>query len=108
MNICIIRHGEIDWNLCGKLQGREDIPLNQNGIAQAKNCGLYLKSGKWQAVFTSPLLRARQTAEIIAGAVQIPNSIYEDNDLIERDYGKASFEFPQNGKNGKQERLHGL
>jgi len=89
MNICIIRHGETDWNVIGKLQGREDIPLNCNGKLQAEHCGLSFKNGNWRAIFTSPLLRARQTADIIADILNI-TEVYEDADLIERDYGKAS------------------
>ena len=89
MNICLIRHGETDWNVTGKLQGREDIPLNQNGKLQAENCGLALNKQRWKTIFTSPLLRARQTADIIADILDI-HEIHEENDLMERDYGKAS------------------
>ena len=89
MKICLIRHGETDWNVIGRLQGREDIPLNENGKTQAKHCGLALKSMTWTAIITSPLLRARRTAEIIADALNI-QEIYDDANLVERDYGKAS------------------
>lgn len=89
MNICIIRHGETDWNIIGKLQGREDIPLNDNGKTQAELCGLALGNKKWKAIFTSPLSRARQTADIIASVLDI-HEVYHENDLVERDYGKAS------------------
>ena len=89
MKICLIRHGETDWNVIGRLQGREDIPLNENGKTQAKHCGMALKSMTWAAIITSPLLRARQTAEIIAGALNI-QEIHDDTNLAERDYGKAS------------------
>jgi len=89
MKICLIRHGETDWNVIGRLQGREDIPLNENGMAQAKNCGLALKGGAWTAVVTSTLSRAKHTAEIIADALNI-EQFHEDVDLVEADYGKAS------------------
>jgi uncharacterized phosphatase len=89
MNICLIRHGETDWNIAGRLQGREDVPLNKNGELQAMNCGLALSKQTWKAVITSPLLRAKQTADIIAGVLGI-REVYKDFDLIERDYGKAS------------------
>ena len=89
VSICLVRHGETDWNKIGRLQGREDIPLNSNGVFQAEKCGLALKKRKWGAVFSSPLLRARQTADIIARSNEI-NRVSEDYDLIERDYGNAS------------------
>ena len=89
MYICVIRHGETDWNVIGKLQGREDVPLNQNGVSQAERCALSLLKWKWKAIITSPLLRASQTAEIIARTLNT-QEIYEDIDLIERDYGEAS------------------
>jgi len=89
MEICLIRHGETDWNVSGRLQGREDIPLNANGISQAEQCGLNLKRGNWRAIITSPLLRARQTADVIASVLNI-GPVSEDIGLIERDYGKAS------------------
>jgi len=71
------------------LQGREDIQLNQTGRLQAQQCGLALSKRKWKAIITSPLLRARQTADIIADMLEV-DEVYEDHDLIERDYGKAS------------------
>ena len=89
MKICLIRHGETDWNVIGRLQGREDIPLNENGKTQAEQCGSALKSMMWSAIITSPLLRARQTAEIIADVLNI-QTVHDDADLVERDYGKAS------------------
>ena len=84
-----MRHGETDWNNAGRLQGREDIPLNHNGILQAGHCALALKKRRWDAIFSSPLLRAKQTADIIADINDV-RRVYEDADLIERDYGKAS------------------
>jgi len=89
MKICLIRHGETDWNAMGKWQGREDIPLNTNGIKQAERCGAALKQGRWGAIFTSPLCRAKKTAEVLAGALNI-SRVYEEDDLTERDYGAAS------------------
>jgi len=89
MDICLIRHGETDWNVIGKLQGREDIPLNENGKLQAKHCGMSLSGTKWKSVVTSSLLRAKQTADIIANVLNI-HDIHTDTKLIERDYRKAS------------------
>jgi len=90
MKICIIRHGETDWNIAGKLQGREDIPLNETGAAQARDCASALAgaNGTWAAVYTSPLSRAVRTAEIIAAALNVP--VIADEALTERDFGKSS------------------
>jgi uncharacterized phosphatase len=89
MRICIIRHGETDWNIKGKLQGRENIPLNKEGIKQIEGTIEYLKKYKWDKIITSPLLRARQSAEIIAKNIGI-NGIHEEENFIERDYGEVS------------------
>ena len=89
MTICLIRHGETDWNVIGRLQGREDIPLNENGMLQAEQCGKVLSKRNWNAIITSPLLRARQTTDIIADILKI-KEVHENYDLVERDYGKAS------------------
>ena len=89
MRICLLRHGITDWNNLGKLQGRENVPLNSIGIEQVKDAAKYLKNHKWKAIITSPLSRARMSAEIIAK--EIGNiEIHEEIDFIERDYGKAS------------------
>ncbi|MEK3822253.1 histidine phosphatase family protein [Cytobacillus sp. FSL W8-0315] len=85
--ICLVRHGETDWNSFGKLQGRTDIPLNSNGINQARECGKFLASANWDLIVTSPLQRAKQSAEIISSLINIP--IYEMADFLERDYGDA-------------------
>jgi uncharacterized phosphatase len=89
MNIFVIRHGETDWNIIGRWQGREDIELNENGRVQAHNCAETMKNRKWSAILSSPLKRARETADIMATVLGIDN-VYEDIDLIERDIGQVS------------------
>ena len=89
MKIYLIRHGETDWNRQGRFQGREDIPLNENGIEQAKRCGEALKTEQFCAVVTSPLVRAKKTGEIIAGYLGIEQVILEEG-IIERDFSKVS------------------
>ncbi|MBH1940540.1 histidine phosphatase family protein [Mobilitalea sibirica] len=86
MKIYLIRHGETDWNLQGRLQGREDIALNDNGIHQAKRCGQAFKDKEIKAVITSPLIRAKKTAEIISENISVDHFIVEEA-LIERDFG---------------------
>ncbi len=89
MRIYLIRHGETDWNLQGRFQGREDIPLNETGIAQAKRCGAALATRHIRAVVTSPLIRARRTGEIIAQYLGIEQVIVEEG-ITERDFSKVS------------------
>ncbi|MGE6630882.1 histidine phosphatase family protein [Bacillus sp. NPDC077027] len=85
--ICLVRHGETDWNSAKRLQGRTDIPLNETGKQQAEQTGLYLKESHWDVIISSPLTRAKQTAEIIRQHVHAPIVIMDD--FIERDYGDA-------------------
>ena len=85
--ICIVRHGETDWNVQGRLQGRTDIPLNENGKMQAKKCGEFLAKTSWEVIITSPLKRARETAEIIAHHVKKP--VITNDAFIEKSFGEA-------------------
>ena len=83
--IYIIRHGQTEKNRASVLQGRSDIPLNDSGRQQAEEVkDRFIKAGiHFDLVYTSPLIRAVQTAEIIAGG--IPQ--LKDDRLIEMDYG---------------------
>jgi uncharacterized phosphatase len=92
--VCLVRHGETDWNKLEKTQGREDIKLNRKGIVQASKCAELLKTAQWDVIVTSPLKRAKTTAQIISGYLGIAK-IDEIYDFIERDYGKASGTTPQ-------------
>ena len=87
MEICLVRHGETDWNKVGKLQGHTDIALNENGMKQAEMCAQFLKGNGYELVFTSPLKRAKQTAQIIAQKSAL--QIIEMPLFIERNYGNA-------------------
>ena len=94
MKIYLIRHGETEWNHLMRFQGREDIPLNENGIAQAKACGQALAGCGIQAVYTSPLARAHRTGEIIAACAGLPESaVVVLPEFIERDMGEYSGQF---------------
>ena len=66
--ILLARHGETDWNLDGRFQGHADPPLNRTGRAQAVDLSLELTGEELAAVYSSPLRRALETAEVVAAA----------------------------------------
>ena len=82
-----LRHGETDWNAQGLSQGRTDIPLNAVGLAQAKRAARTLEGGGIATVVSSPLSRARVTAEIVAEAIGLPVAALDD-DLREVNFGE--------------------
>ncbi|WP_211274882.1 histidine phosphatase family protein [Bacillus marinisedimentorum] len=86
-----MRHGETDWNKERRLQGQEDIPLNETGREQALRTAQLLSEGKWDAVLASPLSRARETAEIIRTRLNIVDYGVVSH-FQERDFGSISGE----------------
>lgn len=70
--ICFVRHGETDWNIERRMQGHFDLPLNANGEAQALMAGRHFAGVQADALYSSDLTRARQTAQPIANAMQQP------------------------------------
>lgn len=87
-NFGLFRHGQTDWNINFLLQGITDIPMNQTGIEQVRLAAKAIKRDDWDLVLTSPLGRAKQTAEIIVDSVGFDVAI-EENLLIERSFGEA-------------------
>src|SRR5690242_13727281 len=87
-----VRHGATDWNLEGRLQGQRDIGLNALGRRQALACGGILRTlarppGDFDYV-SSPLLRARETMELMRGRLELEASAYRiDDRLIELSFG---------------------
>lgn len=81
----LLRHGQTDWNIDLRLQGTTDIPMNQVGIAQVEAAAKHLDQD-WDVVLSSPLGRARQTAEIVAQQIGI-ESIAIEPLLLERAFG---------------------
>lgn len=86
--IGLVRHGETDWNREMRIQGRTDIPLNNTGRQQAQDAASALENQGWTAVYSSPLSRAHETAQIIADHLGLGEVRVRD-DLVERDYGGA-------------------
>jgi len=84
----LVRHGETDWNAARRIQGSTDIPLNATGRAQAKRTGRLLASRRWDALVSSPLSRAFETAAIIGGEIGIDDPDRLDA-IVERRYGAA-------------------
>ena len=81
--IYIIRHGKTELNKAKVLQGRSNFPLNEEGIRQAREAAELLGDVSFSRVFSSPLTRAVQTAEILAPHIKP----VIDERLIEMDYG---------------------
>jgi len=67
--IGFVRHGVTAWNKEGRAQGSTDIPLDEEGIEMAHHVAKRLSSEQWDVIYTSPLIRAAKTAEIIADSM---------------------------------------
>lgn len=89
MELYLIRHGQTDWNREKRIQGTEDIPLNDTGRHQAAVCAQALSALPFEAIYTSPLSRAVETARIISDACRHAPVILEPG-LTERDFGIGS------------------
>lgn len=85
MRVYIVRHGETDWNVDRKLQGRTDIPLNHSGREQAKEVVGAIDDIGFDYCFASPLKRAYETAQILLSNQNI--EIVCDNRLKEMCFG---------------------
>jgi probable phosphoglycerate mutase len=81
-----LRHGETDWNARNLSQGSTDIPLNPVGVAQARRAALSLLDAGIATIISSPLGRARRTAEIVGEALKLPVAL--DDGLREVAFGE--------------------
>lgn len=86
MKLYVMRHGQTDWNVLGKVQGVTDIELNEVGLQQAQNAKQNFNQYDIDLIFCSPLKRTRKTAEIINEDKKIP-IIYEEK-IVERYFGE--------------------
>ncbi len=83
----LVRHGATDWNEEGRYQGQSDTPLNAAGLAQAGALAEVLADSRIEAVFSSDLARAQQTARILAGDLGL-DGVRLDVRLREIDLGE--------------------
>ena len=67
----LIRHGQTDWNVSGRLQGQTDIPLNDTGLTQARDLAVILGQREFRGLYSSDLRRALQTAEVIGEPMRL-------------------------------------
>ena len=87
MKLYVVRHGETVWNKLHKVQGSADIPLAENGILLAEKTGEALRNVSFDLCITSPLIRARKTAELILERQSIEVPVIEDARIKEIDFG---------------------
>ena len=84
----LVRHGQSVWNAAGRIQGQIDVELDEIGLQQAQRIAERLKREPIAAIYSSPLLRARSTAEVIAAGFRLPVRL--DARLMEYDFGVIS------------------
>ncbi|QDW29002.1 histidine phosphatase family protein [Arthrobacter sp. KBS0702] len=84
----LVRHGQTDWNAQRRLQGSTDIPLNDVGRGQARDAVAVLSGYEWDAIVSSPLSRAAETAEVIAAGLGLSVTRLVP-ELTERSFGPA-------------------
>ena len=84
----LVRHGQTDWNAQRRLQGSTDIPLNDVGRGQARDAAAALSGHEWDAIVSSPLSRAAETAKLIADGLGLSVDRHVP-ELTERSFGPA-------------------
>ena len=86
--LLLVRHGETDWNAVGRLQGHTDRPLSDFGRRQAQQLAEGLDDEELEAIYSSDLVRASQTAHVVADRLGL--AVVEDAGLREIDVGSWS------------------
>ncbi|MGO2745164.1 histidine phosphatase family protein [Microbacterium sp.] len=86
--ITLVRHGQTDWNVARRIQGSTDIPLNDTGRSDALAAAELLSDSTHHVIYASPLVRAHETARIIASRLDLaaPETAH---DLREREFGEG-------------------
>lgn len=87
MKLYMIRHGQTSRNLENRVLGRSDLPLDETGLSQAAKAGKELADIQFDAVYSSPMRRAMQTAQAIKDANQYAFEIQPESSLIEQNFG---------------------
>jgi len=101
LKIFLLRHGETEWSVLGKLQGHTDIPLSERGMNQIDSVGDFFvrTNEKIDVIITSPLIRAKKSAEIVAYKIGYPvDNIITEANFIERCFGRAEGLNPEERK----------
>ena len=83
--VALVRHGMTDWNLQGRIQGIKDIPLSEEGRSQARAVARRLGCEEWHRIYSSDLIRAAETARMVADALKLPVTL--DSRLREKAFG---------------------
>jgi len=86
--IVLVRHGETDWNREHRFQGHADVPLNEDGRAQVTELAEKLAGQRFAAAYTSPLLRAAESAQILGSRLGL--AVHSSDVLGEVDVGSWS------------------
>jgi broad specificity phosphatase PhoE len=84
--LCLVRHGQTDWNREGRYHGQSDVPLNQHGREQARLLARHFHGQTFAALYSSDLWRARETAEMLARNMHL--AVKLDRRLREIDQGE--------------------
>ena len=86
--ITLVRHGQTDWNRARRIQGSTDIPLNETGRADARSAAGLLEGLTHHSIYASPLVRAKETAEIISAELGLGAPALVP-DMREREFGEG-------------------
>lgn len=87
MILYLMRHGQTDWNVKGRVQGWKDTPIDDTGIRQAKEAAIRLENIGIETIYSSDLKRAKKTADVMSGVLDLP--VHYTKRLREMDFGKA-------------------